>query len=405
MAITDPFGAADPRPPGISAEDGAVGAVRALVDAVVGLLIVAVLWAPAIDRASPAGTSVLPWVPAVAAVVGVTLRWRLPALSGTVVFLATAAATVLGSTDDPFLLAAWALYPFAVGNAARAGRLPLVALAGCGGVAAVVGVPDATGGSLGRTMLTSVVLLSGSWMLGTAVGRQLASAVEAEQARAEQRLSEVRLQVAREVHDVVAHTLGTIGAEAGVVRGLPDASPQELRDSLTDIEGFARTALTQVQSLLRTLRSTDAPRGPAPGLADLPALLAQAEAAGVSVAYRRSGAADVDPVRGLTVYRIIGEAVSNVVRHAPGARCEVTVDVGPAATRVRIRDDGPGRPATAVDGYGLTGLRERSQLAGGTASVGNLPGGGFQVTVVLPAGRRAEVGGGVRAADPRTAGG
>lgn len=205
------------------------------------------------------------------------------------------------------------------------------------------------------------------------------------------------------MHDVVGHALGVIGAEAGVTRSLPDADERELRASLADIETHARRALEEVQALVRTLRAPG-PAGPPPyppplpdarpdagaGIAGLPSLIAATRAAGVRVEERvRVRADEVSGMIGTVLYRIVQEALSNVVRHAPGAACAVDVYREGDVIVARVRDHGPGARAGGTGsgtGTGLLGMRERARLVGGTVTWGGHPEGGFEVTARLPAG-------------------
>lgn len=141
-----------------------------------------------------------------------------------------------------------------------------------------------------------------------------------------------------------------ISAEAGVTRGLADASERELRDTLADIENYARSALEDIQSLVRSLRA-------GPGIA---------------------APEQVDEVVAAVAFRSVQEALSNVVRHAPGAACTVELHADGDVLVVRVRDDGPGKE-DGVSGFGLRGMRERAYLAGGTVAWRNLPDRGFEV--------------------------
>jgi signal transduction histidine kinase len=194
------------------------------------------------------------------------------------------------------------------------------------------------------------------------------------------------------VHDVVGHALGVISAEAGVTRGLADASEQELRDTLADIENHARSALEDIQSLVRSLRTAPGVEpgradmaAPVPGISQLPSLVAAARAAGVRVEARVAAPEQVDEVVAAVAFRSVQEALSNVVRHAPGTSCTVEVHVDDDVLVVRVRDDGPGKE-DGVSGFGLRGMRERAHLAGGTVTWRNLPDRGFEVEARLPLG-------------------
>ncbi|GAA4603518.1 signal transduction histidine kinase [Actinoplanes octamycinicus] len=294
------------------------------------------------------------------------LRRRAPLAATLTAGAATLAGTALGVCQDPMLATAWCLYPLAIERAARARRLVIATALLVTALALVAGVPDGTGHDLGVRIVVAVAALSTAWLLGTAVGRQLAAAREAERAR-------VQLALARDVHDVVGHALGVIAAEAGVVLSLPDAPAEELRETLAGVAGHARTALVDVQALVRSLR--------APQRWDLTALAAGARAAGVRV---ELDADEEVPVSGVA-YRVVQEGLSNVMRHAPGSSCSVSVRRVGGSVLVEVRDDGAVRPAGPPgSGLGLIGMRERVAATGGTVSWGERPGGGFAVTARLP---------------------
>jgi signal transduction histidine kinase len=252
------------------------------------------------------------------------------------------------------LATAWCLYPLAVARAARVQTLVLVLAALPAGLAAVTAVPadDADGGGsggAGRRLVVSVGALSVSWFLGLTVGRQTATAREAERAR-------VHLEVARDVHDVVGQALGLISAEAGVTRSLPDAGEQELRDSLADVEAHARRALEQIQALVRSLRSDPASGGATQsdevtaGVRQLPSMITTVRASGIPVESRISVPEHVDDTVGAVVYRVVQESLNNVIRHASGASCAVDVHEDGDIIVVRVRDHGAGSPGTAGSG-------------------------------------------------------
>lgn len=364
--------------------------VRILVDVLVGLGVVGVFWTPSILTQQNRALSVFGALLAVAVVSAVALRWRWPVASAVTLAGLTVLGTALGLSEDPMLLAAWALYAAAVTRVHLA-RLPVLVLVCIVAVlASLTGFP-ASGPTavVGQRLVVSAAVMSGAWLLGTAVGRQILSAREAERARATERLTRVQLGVARDVHDVVGHTLGVIGAEAGVTRNLPDATEDEIRASLGEIEQQARAALEEVQDLVRSLRNHEAAHGddpvmPAPGIANLGELVERARAAGVAVEDEILLTHPVEEVTGVVVYRIAQEALSNVARHAPGARCSVSVGTEENSVRIQVRDKGPGISPGRADGFGLRGIRERARLAGGEATTRNVPDGGFEVAAILP---------------------
>ena len=362
-------------------------AVRPLAAAVAAAVVVAVFWLPPILAAAPHWPRVAVGT-ALAAITGgaMVLRRRLPAPATTVVGAATIAGSVLGVCQDPMLGTAWCLYALAVSRASRTGTLAIVFAGLSTALAVVTAVPEGDASGVGQRLVVAVAALSVAWLLGTTVGRQIEAARRAERAS-------VQLAAARELHDVVGHALGVIGAEAGVTRSLPDATERELLDSLADIESHARGALGEVQRLVRALRADpDSPAEEATvGLPQIPLLVATTRAAGVRVDARIDVTGDVDDAVGTAAFRIVQESLSNVVRHAPGAASTVEVrdESGNWAARnnrliVRIRDDGPGADPAATPGSGLRGMRERARLSGGDLTWGNQPQGGFEVAATWP---------------------
>ncbi|MEV7891782.1 sensor histidine kinase [Streptomyces sp. NPDC002817] len=209
----------------------------------------------------------------------------------------------------------------------------------------------------------------------------------AEQAQAaRRRADEERLRMARELHDVLAHSISVINVQAGVGLALLDSDPEQARTALTTIKAASKEALGEVRQVLDTLRTPgDAPRAPAPGLDRLPELVEQAASAGLTVEIEGE-APKLAPGTDLAAFRIVQEALTNVVRHSGSrhARVHLAHDDG-ATLRLRIDDDGP---ATGTDaggsGNGLAGMRERAAALGGTIEAGPRPDGGFRVLAVLP---------------------
>ena len=202
---------------------------------------------------------------------------------------------------------------------------------------------------------------------------------------ARRRADEERLRMARELHDVLAHSISVINVQAGVGLALLDSDPEQARTALTTIKAASKEALGEVRQVLDTLRAPgDAPRAPAPGLDRLPELVQQAASAGLTVAV------DGTPPRlplntDLAAFRIVQEALTNVVRHSGSRHARVHVEHDPRELRLRVDDDGP---ATGEDaggsGNGLAGMRERAAALGGTIEAGTRPDGGFRVLAVLP---------------------
>lgn len=353
---------------------------RSLMDAAAASAVIGVFWLPPIIAVAGSWRSVAGPALAAVAVAAMLLRRRLPMAATTAAGVVTVVASVLGICQDPMLATAWCLYTVALTRASRVRMSVLVLVGAVAVLASVTGVPE----GWGQRVVLAAAALSVSWLLGVAVGRKAEAARESERARAVEQAVRVQLDVARDVHDVVGHALGVISAEAGVTRGLADASEQELRDALADIENHARSALEDVQSLVRSLRAGPGVP-PGPGLSRLPSLLAAARAAGVLVDARITAPEQVDEVVEAVAFRAVQEALSNVVRHAPGAACTVEVHADADELVVRVRDDGPGK-GNGVSGFGLRGMRERARLAGGTAGWRDLPDRGFEVEARLPLG-------------------
>ncbi|MFD9482871.1 sensor histidine kinase [Streptomyces sp. NPDC059991] len=203
-----------------------------------------------------------------------------------------------------------------------------------------------------------------------------------------------RLRIARELHDVVAHSIGIIAIQAGVGSRVIQTQPAEAREALRAIEATSRETLSGLRRTLVSLRQADrgasaseqSPLGPSPGLADVERLAAATADAGVRVDVRRSGEqravpADID----LSAYRIVQEALTNVVRHAGTGRCQVAIDYKDEELSVEIVDDGRGATENSpAHGFGIVGMRERVGLLSGHLSAGPRPEGGFRVAARLP---------------------
>jgi signal transduction histidine kinase len=203
------------------------------------------------------------------------------------------------------------------------------------------------------------------------------------------RRSEERLRVAQELHDVLAHNISLINVQAGVALHLMDEHPEQARTALTAIKQASKEALGELRSVLGVLREADdeAPRSPAPGLARLDGLVAQAAAAGLRVEVVTEG--DERPLPApvdLAAYRIVQEALTNVTKHAGPTAVHVAVRYAAAGVTVSIDDDGGASPMASVpgSGRGLLGMRERSEALGGTFASGPRPAGGYHVAAMLP---------------------
>jgi signal transduction histidine kinase len=212
---------------------------------------------------------------------------------------------------------------------------------------------------------------------------------------ARRRVDEERMRIARELHDVVSHTIGVISVQAGVAAHLLERRPDKAAESLAAIRQASDEALGELHAMLGVLRDGDgradgAPLAPAPGLGELDALVAQAAGAGVEVTVSLEGRPRRLPAAvDLACYRVVQESLTNVVRHAGASRAEVTVTHADGQVAVEVSDDGRGAGnGSGGSGRGIAGMRERARALGGTLEAGPRPGGGFRVRACLPVGGR-----------------
>jgi signal transduction histidine kinase len=241
-----------------------------------------------------------------------------------------------------------------------------------------------------------------AWMIGNSVRTRRRFTAASRAQATEQAITEERLRIARELHDMVAHSIGIIAIQAGVGSRVIDTQPAEARAALQAIEATSRETLSGLRRTLVALRQADptpgsqlAPLAPAPGLADVERLAGTTAQAGIRVdlswrGERRPLPGDID----LSAYRIVQEAVTNVVRHAGTGSCRVSIDYGAEELSLEVVDDGRGigpahgvqstHPAPAGAGFGITGMRERVSLLHGEFSAGPRPEGGFRVAARLP---------------------
>ncbi|MFD9223330.1 sensor histidine kinase [Streptomyces sp. NPDC060064] len=233
--------------------------------------------------------------------------------------------------------------------------------------------------------LASTVVIA--WLIGNTIHQNRAHVDTVRAQATQQAVTAERLRIARELHDMVAHNIGIIAIQAGVGSRVMDTQPAETRNALNAIEATSRETLFGLRRMLGALRQSDqesAPLDPTPGLAALDQLVGKTAAAGVRVDVRWRGdrrdlPSDVD----LAAFRIVQEAVTNVVRHSGTRDCSVTVDYRHNELAVDIVDLGCGG-TVADSGYGIAGMRERVSLLQGEFSAGPRPEGGFRVAARLP---------------------
>jgi signal transduction histidine kinase len=235
-----------------------------------------------------------------------------------------------------------------------------------------------------------------AWMLVLGCGSEAVRAardhhVELKHARdehAQRRASEERLAIARDLHDVLAHHVALISVQSGVALHLLDEHPEQVRPALTAIRDASSDVLRELRGVLELLRADDpVARRPSPGLDRIDELVTNAGLAGVEVRRETTGEpVDVPEVVGLAAYRIVQEALTNVVRHAGASAATVRLEFQPADLIVQVDDDGRGpKPAVlAAGGSGLLGMRERTAALQGRFEAGAGPRGGFRVRATLP---------------------
>ncbi|WP_162248042.1 sensor histidine kinase [Angustibacter sp. Root456] len=317
---------------------------------------------------------------------GLAWRSRVPALTLALVLVPGLVQTVLA--QEPGSLWAFATYLVTAYSVAVAWN---EARAAAGG-AAVVGVLWLQEWlEHGHDYLFVVVVFGGAWLLGRLVTQWRARAMVAELnsgERARLAVAEERARIARELHDVVAHGVSVIAVQADAAQAVLDVDPERAREPLDVIRTSAREVLDEMRQLLALLRPDgDETVHPQPGLADVEELVASVRAAGLPVRLEVTGPAVALPVGAdLSAYRIVQEALTNVLKHAGRASTAVLVQHADDAVTVEVRNAAgrPQHPAVAPGGHGLVGVRERVSLVGGRLDLGPTPDGGFVVRASLP---------------------
>ena len=321
-------------------------------------------------------------------------RWPLPMLG-----VATAGAAIITATGVPSLplgvLLGLALYFSALGRPRPKSIAIAVSIAAALGVAVVCSEFTAAHPQVAAEMVEDFVPLAGAWFIADSVAArrryQAGLAAQADRERAAE-VREERVRIAREMHDVVAHALAVITVQAGVGRCLAGTRPEEAISALGSIETIGRTAQDELRVVLGLLRDEEAgtaPLAPPPRLIDVKDLADTVRAAGVSVELRMEGTGgQLSPSLELSIYRVVQEALTNVVKHAPGARAEAALTVSAGKVRLDVRDDGgpDGRAPLAEPGtgHGIVGMRERIGAFGGWLVAGPVADGGFLVTAEVP---------------------
>src|SRR6185437_5367934 len=205
---------------------------------------------------------------------------------------------------------------------------------------------------------------------------------------AEQAAAEERSRIARELHDVVAHSVSVMVVQSSGVRRLLKEEQHREREALLSVEQIGRQALTEMRRMLGVMRTGEeapAALAPQPGLQHLERLVAQVEEAGLPVALRIEGERpELSPGVDLSAYRIVQEGLTHALKHSKGAHAEVVIRYVDSSVQLEISDDGPGDANGDGNGHGLVGMRERVALYGGTLEAGPREGGGFVLRANLP---------------------
>jgi signal transduction histidine kinase len=250
--------------------------------------------------------------------------------------------------------------------------------------------------------ISNYVLFATAWILGDnlqtrrayvhSLEERAALADVAAQEEARQAVNAERTRIARELHDVVAHSVSVMVVQAGAARKVLDKDPERASEAMASIESTGRQSLNELRRLLGMLRQADGTatgRVPQPSIEHVDALVAQTREAGLPVTLAVEGSPrPLAPGVDLSAYRIVQEALTNAMKHAGPAHAEVRLCYGVDTLELVVSDDGRGangeEGAHRNGGHGLVGMRERVSLFGGELHVGNRPGGGFTVRATLP---------------------
>jgi signal transduction histidine kinase len=315
-----------------------------------------------------------------------------------VTVLAGAAAVLHGGGGPTLALPAF-LALYTVGSRAPLRSAVLATAASTVALAVAMAVRDGSWlDEHGDSPALSILAFSGAAAaVGVAVRNQRA-ALEAAEARAaqaeltreeeaERRVTDERLRIARELHDIVAHHISVINVQAGVARHLLDTRPEQARLALGLVRDASKTVLSEMSAVVGLLRTEDdgAPAEPAPGLARVGSLVASVRRAGLDLTCTFTGAPyELSPISDLTAYRAVQESLTNAVKYGSGT-ADLLIDHAPEGVRIEVRNPvGNTTPVTPGAGHGLIGMRERVEAVRGRLAAGPDPDGGFTVCAEIP---------------------
>lgn len=333
-----------------------------------------------------------------------TWRRRAPFTVFTVVALSLGAQYILGFRGPLFAFLGFALALYTVAAHDTKGRATVAGAVAGGmmltslGWLVVTEWPDLRLVDL-YDVLDDSVLLAGAWILGIGIRRSRTHAEELRERaallerereeKARRAVTQERMRIARELHDVVAHGLSVIGIQAGAARLVLRSEPERAREAIASIEATVDRAMGEMRRALGLLRDGGEAQealAPPPGVRELPGLLDQVRRAGLQVEMTVEGvprplATSLD----LSLYRIVQEGLTNALKYAGAARAQVVLRYGKDSVEVEVMDDGRGPPTpSADDGAGTIGMRQRVALFGGDLQMGPRPGGGYSVRARLP---------------------
>lgn len=247
------------------------------------------------------------------------------------------------------------------------------------------------------TKFGNVAILGVTWFIGSTIRSRREYALDLERRNREleaardelarQAVAQERLRIARELHDVIAHSMSVIAVQSGAGTQVIDTDPAEAKRALQVIEEMSRSSLTEFRRVLGLLRDQDVAGtlDPVPSLEGLQVLIDQVSGSGLDIELQRFGdPPELSPGLQLTIYRIVQEALTNMRRHANARRGRVVIFYESDSVRIEVVDDGAIR-SPVREGNGLRGMRERVAMYGGNLDLGVLPEGGFRVAASLPA--------------------
>jgi signal transduction histidine kinase len=371
-----------------------------VLDATVAVLLLVVTVIPLATRSLVAGqrpSDIWAYLLAVALCVPFVFHRRFPVAAITVACCALVLYAVGRYNAYPGL----PIFVLVAGVSLHSTRRRALLAAGLAAVALSVAVwlqPERV--ATASTWVASLLAVAVAWLWGEnlrnrrarwAAMEERARRLEAErEERDRQAVTDERLRIARELHDVVAHSMSVIAVQSGVANHVIDSRPAQARQALATIEATSRSALVELRRLLGVLRQGDDPVAslePNPGMAEIGRLADQIRSAGVEVELKIEGEpGELPPGVDLSAFRIAQEGLTNVLKHGGGV-ARVLVRYSPGAVAVEIADDGragtDGAPAEGT-GHGLIGMRERVAVFGGQLTAGPVPGGGYRMAARLP---------------------